>query len=96
MDDDDLPNLRIRKRNDDIVIKTSIDAVALAKDATPHAIRTLVEIALSGASESARVAAANALLDRGHGKPGQSVTVYNGAAARRDALDVVDAEYTIG
>lgn len=37
------------------------------------ALLALVEIAKSGESESARVAAANGLLDRGWGKPRQAV-----------------------
>jgi hypothetical protein len=41
----------------------------VAKEYTPVAIKTLAEICENGESEAARVAAANALLDRGHGKP---------------------------
>lgn len=41
---------------------------ALAKKFTSVAIRTLAEIAQRGSSEASRVAAANALLERGHGK----------------------------
>jgi hypothetical protein len=41
----------------------------LARQHTPIALATLVEICQSGENESARVAAANALLDRGWGKP---------------------------
>jgi hypothetical protein len=37
----------------------------LARQHTPMALRTLVEIAEHGQNESARVTAANALLDRG-------------------------------
>ena len=39
------------------------------KEYTPVAMKTLAEICAKGESEAARVAAANALLDRGHGKP---------------------------
>lgn len=42
----------------------------LARANAPLAIQTLVDIAASGKSEAARVAAANHLLDRGFGKPG--------------------------
>ena len=66
--------------------------VAMAQDAGPQVINALLEIAVSGMSESARVAACNAILDRGHGKPGQSVTVYDGAMAMKDAWAVVDVE----
>jgi len=41
----------------------------LARKHTDLALRTLVEIAERGENESARVTAANALLDRGWGKP---------------------------
>lgn len=44
----------------------------LARQHTEVAIRTLSEICENGDSESARVSAANALLDRGYGKPTQS------------------------
>ena len=41
----------------------------LARQHTGTALRTLIEIAERGENESARVAAANSLLDRGYGKP---------------------------
>src|SRR5215469_12317120 len=41
----------------------------LARQHTGTALRTLIEIAQHGENESARVTAANALLDRGWGKP---------------------------
>jgi hypothetical protein len=43
----------------------------LARAHTQAALETLVEIASSGESESARVSAASAILDRGWGKPTQ-------------------------
>lgn len=43
----------------------------LARSYTEMAIRALAEVAETG-SDSARVAAANSLLDRGYGKPVQS------------------------
>lgn len=45
----------------------------LAKDYTDIALRTLAEIAEHGDNEGARVSAAVALLDRGWGKPAQSI-----------------------
>jgi len=45
----------------------------LAKMHTETALKALVEIAGEGVSESARVSAATALLDRGYGKPMQTV-----------------------
>ena len=41
----------------------------LARQHTTAALRTLIEIAEHGENESARVTAANAILDRGWGKP---------------------------
>lgn len=45
----------------------------IAKQHTPIAIRTLVEIAEFGNSETARVNAANSILDRAWGKPRSSM-----------------------
>ncbi|MGN8092819.1 DUF5681 domain-containing protein [Methylobacterium sp. 22177] len=44
-----------------------------AREHTEAAIQVLVEIAMGGESEAARVAAANAILDRGYGKPTQPI-----------------------
>ena len=41
----------------------------LARQHTDEAISTLVEICRNGENEGARIAAANAILDRGWGKP---------------------------
>lgn len=75
-----------------VVLPETSDMVAIAQAATPHAMAALLDIAMNGASDSARVAAAVALLDRAHGKPGQSVTVYQGAKEMRAAWSVVEAE----
>jgi hypothetical protein len=45
----------------------------LAREHSPAAIQTLAEIACKGKSESVRVTAACALLDRAYGRPAQSV-----------------------
>ena len=50
----------------------------LAKTYTEVALNTLVDVAINGSSDAARVAAANAILDRGYGKP------------RLDEIDAVD------
>ena len=47
----------------------------LAKQYAPDALRTLSEIMRTSESDSARVAAANSLLDRGYGKPAQAMTL---------------------
>ena len=55
---------------------------SLARSHTEKAIRTLVGIMNQRkAPPAARVAAANALLDRGWGKPGQPITGENGEGA---------------
>ena len=46
---------------------------ALAQSHSEAAMRSLVHIATNGESEAARVSAANAILDRGYGKPPQSL-----------------------
>ena len=54
-------------------------ATASVKEAaqafTDDALKVLCEIMRDGESEAARVAAANSILDRGHGKPKQAVDV---------------------
>jgi hypothetical protein len=45
----------------------------MAREHAETALGVLVEIALHGESEAARVSAANALLDRGYGKPVQGM-----------------------
>jgi hypothetical protein len=45
----------------------------LARQHTGTALNALVKIATAGKSESARVSAATALLDRGYGKPTQPI-----------------------
>lgn len=49
----------------------------LARAQTARAIDTLVEICQHGLSEVARIAAANAILDRGWGKPTVAVAVHD-------------------
>jgi len=51
---------------------------SLARSHTKIAIKVLAGIAKDGTNESARVAAACALLDRGWGKPPQAQTGENG------------------
>ena len=74
---------------------------SLARGHTEMALRTLAGIASSGESESARVAAAVHLLDRGWGKPAQTHTDADGEGKirvvirhiveGRDAPRVIDA-----
>lgn len=61
------------------------DVEALARTHTLLAVQALAEIALNGEKEAARVAAANALLDRGHGKVGGAAGGVDGKKAQRQA-----------
>ena len=51
------------------------DVVELARQLTPEAIRTLSTVMKTSRSDSARVAAAQVILDRGWGKPVQAVNL---------------------
>jgi hypothetical protein len=53
--------------------KIIADVRDLARQHTQTALDTLVEICRYGKTETARIAAANALLDRGYGKPPASL-----------------------
>jgi hypothetical protein len=60
--------------------KTPTDIRSLARSHTESAIRVLAGIMnKEAAPDSARVAAANSLLDRGWGKPSQPIENGNGA-----------------
>jgi hypothetical protein len=50
------------------------DLAAMARTHAEAALKTLADIALQGESEAARVSAANAILDRGYGKPTQPIS----------------------
>lgn len=55
--------------------KATADIREAAQQYTDQALGVLVQIATAGESEAARVAAANSILDRAHGKPRQAVEV---------------------
>jgi len=62
---------------------------ALARSYAPDAMRCLAEIVNDvGAKESARVAAANSILDRGYGKPSQHISI-------KEELDKLSTEELI-
>lgn len=46
-----------------------------ARSFTDDALKVLAEIMVNGTGEAARIAAASAILDRGHGRPTQAVEV---------------------
>jgi hypothetical protein len=61
----------------------------LARTHTELALATLVSVCESGETEGARVAAANAILDRGYGKPAQAYTGEDGEGPVEVALSVI-------
>lgn len=56
-----------------IITEAKRELSAMAQEHAPQALKTLVDIARNGKQEAARVAAANALLDRAYGKPPQAL-----------------------
>lgn len=74
------------------VSKVTADIREAAQEYSAQALQVLVNVATAGESEAARVAAANAILDRAHGKPKQSVDVDANVKAAVSAVEwrVVD------
>ena len=71
--------------------KAEVDVVAIARRNGPEAIQMLAEIMRNPkASESARVSAANSLLDRGFGKPVQKID--GDLTLRRPLVEMTDDE----
>lgn len=70
--------------------KSTADVKEAAQAFTEDAISTLAEI-MRGVEHpaAARVAAANALLDRGHGKPKQELDVEANVEARVSRIELV-------
>ena len=61
-------------RKPGVVSQLTRDIQAMAREHAEAALQTLVDVAEDeGASEAARVSAANAILDRAYGKPKQSL-----------------------
>lgn len=66
------------------------DIRALARTHTDSAVRSLATIAAKGKSESARVAAALGLLDRGWGKAPQAHTGEDGGDIRVTIRQIIE------
>lgn len=58
-----------------------VSLTELAQSYTQQALDTLIDVMIRGQSESARVSAANSMLDRGHGKPKDAEPQDQGEAA---------------
>lgn len=65
--------------------KATSELQDLARVHTAAAIKELARLSVGAESETARVAAINSLLDRGHGKPAQSIGL--GQAADLDPIE---------
>src|SRR5262245_46204770 len=70
--------------------KATAEVKVLAQKYAPAAIEELGRLSTEAESESARVAAANSLLDRAYGKPVQPVAAN--IAVMRKASELSDAE----
>ena len=73
-----------------VVNKEKRRLMEIAKDYTEEALDTMVEICVKGESESARLTAANMLLDRGYGRPVQGVHYSGQADTARNIDDAQD------
>jgi hypothetical protein len=69
-------------------IQAKYDLAEMAKAYAPEALAILAKIMRSGDGEAARVSAADKLLDRGYGKPSQSLehTGKDGADIKHDIV----------
>lgn len=65
----------------------------MAMEYAPDALKTLAYICVSGEAESARVSAANAILDRAYGRPPQSLehTGLNGGPIQHQEMSAREA-----
>ena len=69
--------------------KATADIKAAAQAYTEDALATLAQIMKAGESEAARVAAANSILDRGFGKPRQSMDLDAQVKADFSTIELV-------
>jgi hypothetical protein len=85
------PKGRNNKKRRRILAIESASVVELARQHSVDAVKALAHIALNGRSENARVSAANALLDRGYGRPPMQVDVS--ARSQVDVIHRGEAEF---
>lgn len=69
------------------VNKSKLELRDLARDYSEVALKTLVEVCRRGDSDSSRVSAANAILDRGYGKPLQGIQIEADSAPLPVSVD---------
>jgi|GEM_PF-398557 len=75
-------------RKKGIVSAAKLDLKEKAQEYGERALQVLIEVAESGDTSSARVSAANALLDRGYGRPLQEMK-HNGDSIMPLSLNIV-------
>lgn len=71
--------------------KAEDDVKALAREHTPDAIARLAKIVKTSKNDKAAVSAAEALLNRGYGKPAQQVDITTRRAVDEIPEDLIDA-----
>ena len=77
---------------DKSTVEQSATLSELARAHTSTALGVLVKIAQQGESDAARVSAANAILDRGYGKPTQGIEHTGKDGGAIETSDVSDNE----
>lgn len=70
--------------------KATADVKAAAQQYTDEALKALAAIMRDSESDAAKVAAIKELLDRGHGKPKQSLDVAASVTVHEDALEQLE------
>lgn len=68
-----------------------VSLTLLAQSYTAEALEVLADVMRKGASEAARVSAANSILDRGHGKPAQVIPEGDGDEAAALSIKITTA-----
>ena len=61
----------------------------LAREYTNEALNTLVDVMQSSQSDSARIAAATAILDRGYGRPAKTTSLEVNTSCRPTKIELV-------
>lgn len=74
-------------------IENKANIEELARAHTDDALKALASIVVTGQSETARIAAATALLDRGYGKPRQTVEAMVDGSISSDTLQRAEERF---
>jgi len=78
------------------VNKVTADIREAAQEYSQEALQILISVARNSDSDAAKVAAANSVLDRAHGKPGQSIELDANVSATVQEVrrTIVDPRHT--